>query len=94
MPTLSGHFPYAPRMPFTMAVTITGDEGMSERDDLLASIASTIKTYRQGELPEPTPAHVDKWAGQFSAADQVPFLREFDHVIKQTFLTNSNERSR
>lgn len=60
---------------------------MSERDDLLASIASTIKTYRQGELPEPTPAHVDKWAVQFSAADQVPFLREFDHVIKQTFLT-------
>lgn len=60
---------------------------MSERDTLLVSIASTIKTYRQGELPVPTSAHVDKWASQFNAADQVPFLREFDHVIKQTFLT-------
>lgn len=60
---------------------------MGEREVLITSIASTIKTYRQGELPEPTPEHVDRWARQFNAAEQVPFLREFDHVIKQTFLT-------
>lgn len=60
---------------------------MSEREDLLASIARTIKTYREGELPEPTPRHVNRWASQFTAANQVPFLREFDHVITQTFLT-------
>lgn len=60
---------------------------ISERRKLLASIATTIKTYRQGELLEPTPEHVDRWASQFSATDQVPFLREFDHVIKQTFIT-------
>jgi hypothetical protein len=60
---------------------------MSERDDLLASIAVTIKTYRQGELAEPSTTHVDRWARQFAATDQLPFLREIDHVMRQTFLT-------
>ena len=60
---------------------------MSERDELLASIAKTIKTYREGELAQPTPEHVDRWASQFTPANQLPFLREFKHVIHQTFLT-------
>lgn len=59
---------------------------MSERDNLLTSIADTIKTYRQGELPEPTTEHVDRWSHQFSAENQIPFLNEIDHVLKQTFL--------
>ena len=37
---------------------------MSERDDLLVSVASEIKTYRKGELPEPTLEHVDRWECQ------------------------------
>lgn len=60
---------------------------MSERDDLLTSVAEQIKTYRQGEIPEPTPDHVDRWLRQFTPSQQLPFLREFDHVIKQTLLT-------
>lgn len=60
---------------------------MSERDDLLASVAETIKTYREGELAQPTPTHVDRWVSQFTPSNQLPFLREFDHVLKQTFLT-------
>jgi hypothetical protein len=60
---------------------------VAERDDLLAAIAGTIATYRQGELAVPTAAHVDRWASQFMAADQLPFLREFSHVVRQTFLT-------
>lgn len=60
---------------------------MGERDDLLASAANTIKTYRSGELNEPTPAHVDRWLSQFTPTNQLPLLREFDHVMKQTFLT-------
>lgn len=60
---------------------------MSERDDLLASVANAIKTYREGELPTPTVAHVDRWLRQFTDQNQLPFLREFDHVIRQTFLT-------
>lgn len=63
---------------------------MSERDDLLASIANEIKTYRRGELAEPTPAHVDRWASQFTPANQLAFLREFDHVAKQSFITKKN----
>lgn len=59
---------------------------MSERDDLLASVANTIKTYRTGELPEPNPEHVDRWLRQFSPEHQLPFIREFDHVMKATFL--------
>jgi hypothetical protein len=63
---------------------------MSERDDLLVSVANEIKTYRRGELPEPTPEHVDRWLHQFTPAQQLPFLREFAHVIEQTFITRKN----
>lgn len=63
---------------------------MSERDELLVSVANEIKTYRSGDIPEPTPDHVDRWLHQFTPAQQLPFLREFDHVIKQTFITRKN----
>lgn len=63
---------------------------MSERDNLLASVANEIKTYRKGALPEPTEEHVDRWLRQFTPAQQLPFLREFEHVIKQTFITRKN----
>lgn len=66
---------------------------MTERDELLASVAATIKTYRAGELPEPTPEHVDRWLHQFTPSQQLPFLREFDHVIKQTFFTQENVKT-
>ena len=58
---------------------------MAERDDLLASIASTIKDYRAGEIAEPTPEHVDRWISQFDGGVQVPMLRELDHVFKRTY---------
>jgi hypothetical protein len=60
------------------------------RAQLLESVSNTIKTYRSGELDEPTPDHVDRWLRQFTPENQVPFLREFDHVIKQTFLTEES----
>jgi hypothetical protein len=60
---------------------------MSERSDLLASIADTIKDYREGDIPEPTPDHVDRWVEQFSAETQLPILREMDHVLKITYFT-------
>lgn len=63
---------------------------MDERDALLASIAGAIGTYRRGELAEPTPEHVDRWAAQFSAHDNVAFLREFDHVVRRAFLTRAD----
>lgn len=66
---------------------------MSERDDLLASVAETIKTYRNGEIPEPTSEHVNRWLNQFTPANQLPFLREFDQVIKHSFCTQQNVES-
>lgn len=60
------------------------------RAQLLESVANTIKTYRSGELAAPTPEHVDKWLSQFTPANQLPFLQEFDHVMKQTFVTEQN----
>jgi len=63
---------------------------MSERGDLLASIADTIKDYRAGEIAPPTPDHVDRWISQFDNAIQVPLLREIDHVLKQTYFSKSN----
>ena len=63
---------------------------MSERSGLLASVAETIKDYREGELPQPTPDHVDRWVCQFEDSVQVPILREVDHVLKRTYFTQEN----
>ena len=62
---------------------------MSERSDLLASIAGTIKDYRAGEIVAPTPAHVDRWISQFGATAQVPILRELDYVLQRTYVSRS-----
>ena len=63
---------------------------MSHRNDLLGSIASTIKDYRSGEIAEPTPEHVDQWIRQFDEASQVPLLREIDHVLKKTYFSEAD----
>lgn len=63
---------------------------MTKRTDLLASIAHSIRTYREGEIPTPTPDHVDRWVSQFSSDQQLPFLTEFDHVIRHSFIEKSD----
>ena len=62
---------------------------MTERRDLLTSIAHSIRDYRAGEIPEPTPDHVERWIRQFDADVQVPMLREFDHVFKRTYVSKA-----
>lgn len=57
---------------------------------LVQSIANVISTYRAGELPAPDAAHVERWASQFTPENRVEFLRAFDHVIKQTFITKAH----
>jgi hypothetical protein len=66
---------------------------MSERTDLLGSIANTIKDYRAGEIDEPTPAHVDTWVMQFDRDAQLPILREMDHVLKRTYFPKKRVKS-
>lgn len=62
---------------------------MSEHTGLLASIADTIKDYRAGELPTPTPDHVERWINQFDGAVRLRMLREMNHVLKQTYFSKS-----
>ena len=64
---------------------------MAERDILLQSVANTIATYKMGEIPVPTPGHVDRWVSQFG--QQLAFLREFDHVLKASFYTEHRIRT-
>lgn len=63
---------------------------MSTRTDLLESIAETIKDYRTGEIPKPTPQHVDKWVKQFDEDVQLPLLQEMDHVLQKTYFSMEN----
>lgn len=56
---------------------------VTERDELLASIAATTADYREGDLAAPTPAHVERWISQFEAAARLPILREMDHVLRR-----------
>ena len=63
---------------------------MSERSELLTSIADTIKDYRKGEIDPPTPEHVDRWVRQFEKPLRIRLLHEIEHVLKQTYLSKKN----
>lgn len=63
---------------------------MSKRSELLESIAETIADYREGEVQEPTPDHVDTWVKQFNRDVQKPMLAELDHVLKHTYFSKGN----
>lgn len=63
---------------------------MSQRTDLVASIANTIQDYRGGSLPQPIPAHVERWVQQFDAAVQLPILQEIDHVLKKIYFSKED----
>ncbi len=60
------------------------------RDELLASIATTIRDYRAGEIAQPTPEHVHRWVSQFDQDVQLLILAETDHVLKQTYFNRNN----
>jgi hypothetical protein len=63
---------------------------MNERSLLLASLAETISDYRVGEIPIPTPEHVNRWVQQFGKEVQLPLLSEVDHVLKKTYFSKSS----
>ena len=60
--------------------------------ELLASIAETISDYRSGEIPIPTPEHVERWVQQFPAEAQDPILEEVDHILKRTYFSEKRIR--
>ena len=59
---------------------------MTNRNDLLVAIASIISDYRSGEIPTPTPEHVDRWVRQFNPEVQLPLLSEMQHVLEKTYI--------
>lgn len=60
---------------------------MSERTDLLQSIATTVADYRDGEIPKPNTQHVDRWISQFAKDFQIQLLREVKHVLGQMYIS-------
>ncbi|MGI0480691.1 hypothetical protein ACN4EE_07865 [Geminocystis sp. CENA526] len=59
------------------------------RQNLLASIANTIKDYRQGEISPITPDHVDKWVSQFEKEDQLIILYEINNLLSKYYFSKS-----
>ncbi|MDJ0846472.1 phosphoribosyltransferase-like protein [Crocosphaera sp.] len=58
-----------------------------QRQNLLYSIANTIKDYRRGEIEAITRHHVNKWVNQFELDDQLIILSEMDHILKKRYLS-------
>jgi hypothetical protein len=65
---------------------------MTERADLLESMAATIADYREGESSTPNAEHVNRWVKQFDSAVQVPILREMNYVLKKTYFSRKRTR--
>lgn len=57
---------------------------------LLESIAATVNDYREGEIDQPSPQHIEKWVGQFDKQLREPLLSELDHVLKHTYIPKPN----
>ena len=63
---------------------------MSNRNELLESIANTIQDYRAGEIEKPTPEHIDRWVSQFNESVRINILRELDYVLQKTYFNKTN----
>lgn len=63
---------------------------MASISDLRVALAGIIADYRQGEIPTPDAAHIDRWVTQFPEAVRDPILRELLHVFDNTYFTRAN----
>lgn len=63
---------------------------MTERQQLLEAIATTIADYRAGDLATPTPEHVERWVKQFDTDAQLSMLRELNHVMEKTYFSRKS----
>lgn len=66
---------------------------MTERQQLLKSIAAKTADYREGDLAAPTPDHVDRWVKQFDPSAQISILRELNHVLDYTYFAKIDTKS-
>ena len=64
-------------------------------EELLISIADTIKDYREGEIPAPDRDHVDKWVSQFDQFDlsyKDLILEGMNSVLQKNYIKRSEIR--
>ena len=66
---------------------------MKDRSELVESIAHTIRDYREGEIDQRGPDHVDRWIRQFDADVQDALLQELDLILSEWYISK-NEFSR
>lgn len=52
----------------------------------LEALAALIADYREGEIPRPDAAHVERWISQFDAAEREPVLDELLHLWSFCYL--------
>lgn len=57
--------------------------------ELLQTTVSIIADYREGEIPRPDSAHVERWLTQFDENLRVALLTEMNHVLKQTYISKA-----
>jgi hypothetical protein len=57
------------------------------REELLESIVEQIADYREGDVPQRTPKHVDRWVKQFPEASQEGILAEVNHLLTKTYIS-------
>lgn len=60
------------------------------REELLESIAEQIADYREGEVSQPTPDHVERWIEQFPDDVQDAMLAELHHVFDKTYFSRKS----
>jgi hypothetical protein len=58
-------------------------------DEVLKSIADTIKDYRRGEIAKPTAEHVKKWLRQFPTVKQTQIATEMNHLLAETYYSKA-----
>jgi len=63
---------------------------MSQRSELLESIAETIADYREGEVPRRTPKRIERWVSQFPEEAQDGILSEMDHLLTETYISRDD----
>jgi hypothetical protein len=60
---------------------------VSDRKELLESIADRIADYREGDVPRRTPKEIERWVSQFPEKAQEGILTELGHVLTQTYIS-------
>jgi len=55
--------------------------------NLLQEVATQIGDYRKGEIDAPNLEHVDNWISQFEEKFRDPILRELEHVLQKTYIS-------